>query len=328
MTVSFGVAGIPLTCKGRTLKDSIDDVHALELEYMEVQLLRFPIFQKDDLFKLGILSKELEVGLSVHSPYYMDILGSKNAQKRSIGNIKGSLKIAKLLQGNEVVTHLGLYNDMPKSKALKKVIEHATELVDYIKDKNIECRLGFETSGRKKIFGSLDEILMIVDEVPECIPIINFGHIHAREEGILRKKRAFQEIFNEVRAVTNNTDFYTNFSGVIHQDGNKIMDTPIKKSDIKFDALAKCLLDNPDYNTKIISSSPLLEHDAQYMKLVYERYFERKIRKQMREKEQKKKLAQKKKDEKTKGKKDKDKDKKTEEKPKKKTAKKILKKED
>lgn len=38
--IRYGPAGIPLSCKGRTLKDGIEDVHSLCLTALEVQLVR------------------------------------------------------------------------------------------------------------------------------------------------------------------------------------------------------------------------------------------------------------------------------------------------
>ena len=79
--------------------------------------------------------------------------------------------------------------------------------------------------------------------------------------------------------------FYTHFSGVHHEGGNEKRYTPIKKGDLKFEPLAECILDN-DLPITIISSSPLLEHDAMYMKVILERVMlkrEAKLQKMMRE---------------------------------------------
>ena len=38
--IRFGPSGIPLSCKGRTLRDGIEDVHNLGLTAMEIQLVR------------------------------------------------------------------------------------------------------------------------------------------------------------------------------------------------------------------------------------------------------------------------------------------------
>ena len=56
-----------------------------------------------------------------------------------------------------------------------------------------------------------------------------------------------------------------------HDNGNKIRCTPIKKGDMRFDPLADCILDNDDYELTIISGSPLLEHDAMYMRVILDR---------------------------------------------------------
>src|SRR5438309_4922953 len=52
--------------------------------------------------------------------------------------------------------------------------------------------------------------------------------------------------------------------------------TPIKKGDLRFEPLAECLLDD-DYDLTIVSSSPLLEHDAMYMKVILERVLAKRL---------------------------------------------------
>ena len=38
--IRYGPAGIPLSCKGRTLRDGIADVHNLTLSALEIQMVR------------------------------------------------------------------------------------------------------------------------------------------------------------------------------------------------------------------------------------------------------------------------------------------------
>ena len=70
-------------------------------------------------------------------------------------------------------------------------------------------------------------------------------------------------------------NLYGHFSGVEYEKGSEKRYTPIKKGDLKFEPLAECLLDN-DINFTMISGSPLLEHDAMYMKMILERVLTRK----------------------------------------------------
>ena len=69
-------------------------------------------------------------------------------------------------------------------------------------------------------------------------------------------------------------------------DGNELRLTPIKKGDLKFDLLGDCLADSRPEAT-IISSSPLLEHDAMYMRIIYERMVNKRVAKNLRAKKKK-----------------------------------------
>ncbi|MCK5413962.1 MAG: AP endonuclease, partial [Thermoplasmata archaeon] len=146
-------------------------------------------------------------------------------------------------------------------------------------------RIGLETSGKQVVYGSLDEILDVVSKVRGTVPVLNFPHIHAREHGSLQTKEEFQDVFDRARKASKLKWFYTHFSGVQHEGGNEKRYTPIKKGDLKFEPLAECVLEN-DFNITIISSSPLLEHDAMYMKVILERVMlkrEAKLQRMMKE---------------------------------------------
>ncbi len=44
--IRFGPGGIPLSCKGRTLRDGLEDVHTLGLTAMEVQFVRVNLVER------------------------------------------------------------------------------------------------------------------------------------------------------------------------------------------------------------------------------------------------------------------------------------------
>jgi deoxyribonuclease-4 len=326
--IRFGPSGIPLSCKGRTPRDGIDDVHTLGLNAMEIQFVRVNMFDRyaseeevdlnpldmegelivdafryvsDDelepawarkmkieegdvlrsltcgigkdfaeLKETGRLARELDVELSLHTPYYMDLSGEESISERSINNVIYGSLIADALGAGVVVTHMGLYGGLDTGEATEAVIEKMQFLTGIFKERGIKARIGLETSGKQVVFGSLDEILEVVSKVRGTVPVLNFPHIHAREHGILQTKEDFQEVFDRARKASKLKWHYTHFSGVQHEGGNEKRYTPIKKGDLKFEPLAECILEN-DFNITIISSSPLLEHDAMYMKVILER---------------------------------------------------------
>jgi deoxyribonuclease-4 len=271
MKIRFGPAGIPLSCKGRTLKDGIRDVAHLNLNAMEIQLIRAVGSNIDNLKDIGKIADEFDVKLSVHAPYYMDFAGNKETIARSIENLKWSGVLANEMKAEVVNTHVALYGNNSKKGTLEKVVENVRLVRDWYKKQKIKSLIGLETSGHQKVFGSVDEILQVCKRISNTIPVVNFAHVHAREYGSLKKKDDFQDIFDKIQKVTRSKSFYCHFSGVEHDNGNKKRCTPIKKGDMRFDPLADCILDNKDYKIVIISGSPLLEHDAQYMKVILER---------------------------------------------------------
>jgi deoxyribonuclease-4 len=271
MSVRFGPAGIPLSCKGRTLKDGLEDIYALELNAMEIQLVRGVGQKIENTEEIMSLAEELDIQISVHTPYYMDLIGDKEGIERSLENVKWAGILADQLGAEVVNTHIGLFGNKSKKDVNELVIKNVRYLRNWFKKQKLKPKLGLETSGKQKVFGSLDEILNVCKRVSGTIPVLNFAHIHAYESGVLKKKDNFQEIFDKTEKALKTKTFYTHFSGVEHDNGNKKRCTPIKKGDMRFDPLADCILDNEDYDLTIISGSPLLEHDAMYMKVILDR---------------------------------------------------------
>ena len=280
MSIRFGPAGIPLSCKGRTLKDGIEDIHALQLDAMEIQLLRPQREIPEDMTLIRELGMELDVQLTIHAPYYMDILGDEEYLKRSLDNVIWSGRIADELGAQLLVTHIGMYHDRDPGDSLEIAVKQIRWLRDKFRKLDIKARIGIVTSGRQRVFGSLDEVLTIVKRVGSTFPVLNMANIHAREKGSLRDVEDFENLLARTYSVTGEKNFYIHFSGVEHVDGDKLMSTPIKKGDLKFEPLSEVLLNHEDWDFTIISESPLLEHDAVYMKLILDRTLQRKRQKE------------------------------------------------
>lgn len=330
--IRFGPAGIPLSCKGRTLKDGIEDVHNLGLTALEAQLVRAhiqerpaeadevglkprnlttdmvieivrkkgekehvisdldePIRKGDRLVTLGsgiarsyqelrylkLMADELDVALSIHTPYYMDLVGDGELSFRSMDAIRWGGLMAQELGATVVVTHMGLYGGASPRTALKRITEKISELAKWYRRQGISVPIGLELSGRQEIFGSLQEVLKVCREVDGVIPVINFAHYHAREGGILREPKDFHRLLDSCAEFVDR-EFYTHFSGVEHEGGNEKRFTSIKKGDLRFEPLAEVLVDRNEPVT-VISGSPLLEHDAMYMKVILERVLAKKV---------------------------------------------------
>ena len=323
--IRFGPAGIPLSCKGRTLRDGTADVHHLGLTAMEVQFIKVnhltrvaldeevgklprelpqqlvvaagpadragsadplasPIRRRDslttltwslakdwgDLDQTRSLARALDVDLTLHAPYYVDFFGSEDAREQSTRQIQWTGVLAQGLGARLAVTHLGFYGPGQRADSVQALTEIVTDLSDWLnRATKGKVRLAIEPSGHPDVFGSREEVLELVRHAKGTVPVLNLPHLAARERKSFEDPEELDPILKEFVRATDGP-LYLNFSGVEFYGPGEFRLTPIKRGLVRFDPLAELLAER-DYDLTVISSSPLLEHDAMYMKLLYER---------------------------------------------------------
>jgi deoxyribonuclease IV len=326
--IRFGPAGIPLSCKGRTLRDGIADVHHLGLTAMEVQFIKVnplsrvaldeevgktartvplqlvvnvgpaahaygppasptlvaPIQRRDtlttltwslakdlsDLEQTKALARAVDVDLTLHAPYYVDFFGSQEARERSTRQIQWASVLADGLGARLTVTHLGFYGPGSRADSVQELTGIVEDLSKWLKEfSHGNVRLGIEPSGHPDVFGSREEVLDLVHHVKGLVPVLNLPHLAAREQTNFEEADQLAPVIEQFVA-GGGGHLYLNFSGVEFYAPGEFRLTPIKRGQVRFDPLAE-ILSERDYDATVISSSPLLEHDAMYMKLLYER---------------------------------------------------------
>ena len=339
--IRYGPAGIPLSCKGRTLKDGIEDVHNLTLNALEIQmvrpktLVRAPdednevgktireltadagfvigidrdgdvLYNQDeiidaednlvylesgvapcfgDLAGLGNMAQRLDVSLSLHTPYYMDLGSDDDLTADCMASLQHAGIILNELRGDIVVTNVGLYTaSRDRTDTDVSIKENLKGLVKWWKKDKLTPRLGIEVTGQQDVYGSLEQVLDLCDAVKGLTPVLNFPHYFSRTKGSLETSSDFADLIQQFQPYCkDNASLYTSFSGVEYdQDGNERRLTPIKKGDLKFEPLAEALCELKPEMT-IISSSPLLVHDAMYMQIITERILSKHVAKDLKE---------------------------------------------
>lgn len=284
MPVKLGPAGVPLSCKGRTIVEGMDDIISLGLETMEVQTVRMVAPQHfEQYWQAGVLANKTDFEMNIHGPYYSELLGGKVERGRSLAKIESTLQAARTINARHITLHAGHYGDFGRGQAANQQVANVfSGIVDrvhtiwhddgdefpvfpWIKEGS-PSKIGVETSGRQELWGSLEEVLEVVNHVDGTVPVLNIAHIHARGHGQMRTSEDYGELFDMVRESIGTKEFYCHFSGVEHRTGNAMHYTQIKKSDLNFEPLAEFIVEDGGWlDITLISDSPLLEHDAMYM---------------------------------------------------------------
>ena len=292
MPLKLGPAGVPLSCKGRTIVEGMDDITVLGLDAMEVQTVRTIQPQHfDQYWQAGILSWKSDFEMNMHGPYYAELLGNKRERNRTLSKMETSLQAGKIINARHLTFHVGPYGEYePGTEANEQVANVMSGIVERVREvwgveeeeedyaafpwvhESEPSLVGIETSGRQELWGTVEEGLEVCNHVEGTVPGLNMGHIHARGHGRLRTSEDYAELFDQARETYGGSTFYCHFAGVEHRMGNALHYTQIKKSDLKFEPFAEYLAEEGDWmDITIISDSPLLEHDAMYMLQHYDK---------------------------------------------------------
>jgi len=268
--IRIGQAGIPLSCKGRTNKDGlIYTKEILDLNAMEIQFVRGLYVMGDEEAQfMRTYSEENDVELHVHAPYYINFADDDEIDL-SFEKALFSAKIAEKMGAKTVVLHPGYYGEKNEKKTLKNITKNIKKLHRAFKKEKIRVDIGIETMGKQKVFGSLDEVIDVCSNVKNIVPVINVAHIHSRGNGSLKKQDDFEEIFDKVKKLKLK-NYLIHITGALYENGSEQYHLPIKKGDMPIAPLIDVIIEN-NYNVTLISESPLLEHDAVYIRLQVEK---------------------------------------------------------
>ncbi len=123
MPVKLGPAGVPLSCKGRTIVEGMDDIISLGLETMEVQTVRMVAPQHfEQYWQAGVLANKAGFEMNIHGPYYSELLGDRLQRNRSLAKIEAALQAAKTINARHITLHAGHYGETGRGQAANEQV--------------------------------------------------------------------------------------------------------------------------------------------------------------------------------------------------------------
>jgi deoxyribonuclease-4 len=267
MKVYLGPAGVPTVSENRSTLSGIKCVAKLGLNAFECEFVRGVKMNSEMAQEVGKLARELGVRLTVHAPYFINLLSDyKQVVDASKKRILESLDRAERMGAKAVVVHAAYYGGLSKEAAFEKMVEVTRDIIESMGKNGIdETSLAYETMAKESQFASLDELLRLVRTVKSrhLTVCVDFAHIFVRNNG----KIDYPEILGKLKGFD---EIYSHFSNMkYNMNTGKYVDVHVPiDSHPPFKTLAEEIM-KKKVDIMIISESPLLEQDSLKMVRVF-----------------------------------------------------------
>jgi len=260
------------------MKASLADVPKLlkeegldAFEYEAVRWGKKPQIKKEDAEELGLAAKENDVWLSLHGSYFINFCGAKQIVEASKQRLIACASAAKWMSARVVVFHPGFYGEKSPKQAFDACLKALQETVEVMQSLGIiDVKIGPETMGRLFQLGSLDEILRLCEMVEQTQLVIDWSHLHARDQGRFRTVDDFRRVVENVEIKLGTEvveNMHCHFTKVEFTAKGEKRHHTLEETRYgpEFEMLAKVI---SEFRLKpvIISESPILDIDAARMR--------------------------------------------------------------
>lgn len=153
---------------------------------------------RETLERIGAAARQEGIEMSFHTPYYISLSGVDPEKRlKSIGYIKQSLDAAEALGADTIVIHAGSAAKISRAEAMHLAKDTLLKAMEAIGDTSVH--LGLETMGKINQLGTLEEIIELCRLDPHFYPVVDFGHMNARERGgLFPNADSYRRVFDAV----------------------------------------------------------------------------------------------------------------------------------
>lgn len=290
--ICIGPAGAPHSTPppGGTL-EGIRRCKELGLTAMEVEFVHGVKMKEELASTIGEEARRLDVSLSVHAPYFINLCSDEEAKLANTRrHLLSSVQMAHHLHASPVVFHPGFYQERPKEECAARAKKELAKSLQTMG----ECGwddvvLGPELTGKHSAYGDFGEILELARHfgLSRVQPVIDFGHYHARL-GRLRTADDYAQILDAAEKALGpefKSNFHCHYSEISFSAAGECKHLPIGSGP---DGRPACgatpgsgaggppfqpllaLLNERGYGGTLICESPKLEADALLIQGVYQ----------------------------------------------------------
>lgn len=156
------------------------------------------------LAAIGRSASEYGIKMSYHTPYFISLSGVVEEKRlKSIDYIRQSIEAARLLGANTIVVHCGSCAKISRDEAMRLAADTLVRTATSVDTYGI--KIGIETMGKVNQLGTLDEVLELC-RIDSCfVPVVDFGHLNARDQGgVFTSADDYLRVFDKISSRMDN----------------------------------------------------------------------------------------------------------------------------
>ena len=147
---------------------------------------------------IGLEAARNNVKMSFHTPYFISLSGVVEEKRlNSINYIRQSLDAAQLLGADTIVVHSGSAAKITRDEAMRLAGDTLVKTLASVNTYGI--KIGLETMGKINQLGTLDEVLELCRIDSAFVPVVDFGHLNARDlGGVFVSAEDYLRVFDKI----------------------------------------------------------------------------------------------------------------------------------
>ena len=226
------------------------------------------------LAAIGNEAKKYNVKTSFHTPYFISLSGIEEEKRlKSIKYIADSLNAARLIGAGTIVVHTGSAAKITRDEAMRLAGDTLIKTLSAVDTYGI--KIGLETMGKKNQLGTLDEVLELCRIDSAFVPVVDFGHLNARDcGGVFVTADDYMRVFDKIDKKLGAeiaTNLHCHFSKIMWTDAGEKKHLTFVDEEYgpDFEPLVEAIVKNSLTPTIISESAGTQSDDALTMKKYY-----------------------------------------------------------
>jgi deoxyribonuclease-4 len=272
----FGTVGSPYSTppKPGGSIGAIQRLAELGLYALELGWVRSVRIGEEACAAIKAAAAQAGVRISIHAPYYINLNADEAEWPKSRQRLMDAAYYGNLAGATDIIFHPGSYFGCPPDEVLKVALPRLRRCVDELHAAGNPVTLRPETMGKSAMLGSIDDVIVMAQEIEGVEPCLDFSHLHARPgDGSLNSYDEWMALLTKYAGALGKDALkrlHCHLSGIEYGEKGEKNHLMLVDSDLDLNGLIDALVDL-DAAGRILCESPeRMEDDAAIIKQTWE----------------------------------------------------------